>query len=163
MSAGRRASTTWSRTNSTGLLTVAAGTKALLTAFSLNNVGIGETVRRTHVQLYVQSDQAVSPEVHIGALGFVIATDAALAAGAASIPGPVTDASDDGWFVWMPFQDVGIIGGQQRGNINEWEVDSKAMRKIQEGYGIAVMIENASAVVGGIDVMIAISMLTSIS
>ena len=113
--AGRRASTTWSRTQSTGLFTLPAGAKALLSIFSLNNVGIGETVRRTHVDLFVESDQVGAVEDIIGAFGMMIASDTALAAGAASIPGPVTDSSDDGWFVWLPFVDEMVIATQSRG------------------------------------------------
>ncbi len=78
-------------------------TKILLGVFVLSNVGIGETVRRTIGNIWVVSDQAAADEVQVGAFGCIVVTDLAAAAGAASIPGPFTDANDDGWFVWQGF------------------------------------------------------------
>ncbi len=118
--------------------------KVVVATQVLNNPGIGETVRRTRGVAIISSDQAAGVEDQFGALGFIMVNDLALAAGAVSIPGPVTDGSDDGWFVWQPLLGVGNIGANGRvGYVVPF--DSKAMRRVEEGFGIAIMVENASA------------------
>ncbi len=161
----QRAPSTWTRIVSTSLVTVAAATKQFLVVLSLNNVGIGETVRRTRGMFYVVSDQGSVPdETQVGAFGLIVASDIALGVGAASLPGPITEASDDGWFVWEPFAQSGSIEETLApARVGNWyPFDSKAMRKIQEGYGAAVMIENASAT-DGLRVGFGLSLLSSIS
>ena len=145
---GRRTSgTNWGRTI-IPQVAVAAGTKVLLATFVLSNVGIGEVVRRTRGQVLVLSDQASVVEQQNGAFGMVVVTDLAAAAGAASIPGPVTDANDDGWFVWVPTLQAtgGLIGGAPSVGVPQWPhlFDSKAMRRVEEGFVIAVMFEGLS-------------------
>ncbi len=156
-----RKPSTWSRTVSTAPLTVAAGTKAVFTTFVLNNVGIGETVRRTRGAIMVASDQTSNFEFQFGALGFVVVSDLAIAAGAASIPGPVTEAQDDGWFVWQAFLRASSQSVSKNA-LQYFEFDSKAMRRIEEGFGVAVMVENAHAT-HGMQVALQVSMLTTIS
>ena len=53
--------------------------------------------------IMVGSDQVAVVEQQIGALGFIVVSDLAIAAGAASIPSPGFNGSDDGWFVWQAF------------------------------------------------------------
>ena len=151
--------TNWARTVQAVELTVAAATKALLVTFSLSNPSIGETVRRTRGRILIQSDQTGADEAYMGAMGAIVITDLAIAAGAASIPGPVTDASDDGWFVWEP-----LLGSHQsgEGDAQVFEFDSKAMRRIEEGFGLAFMVENASATTG-LEIAFGVSMLSSLS
>jgi len=70
-------------------------------------------------------------------IGALVVTDAAFAAGAASIPGPITDLNDD---VWM------FISSVARGGVSvthiERQFDSRAMRKVDEGNSLVFMIEN---------------------
>ncbi len=146
----RRPGGTWARVVG-DFTNVPAATKVLLTTFSLSNPGIGETVRRVLGSIYVQSDQSAASEHQRGAFGLIVANDLAIAAGAASIPGPFTDADDDGWFVWRGFtQDLVVLTGVGfRSNFSiEYPFDSKAMRRIEEGFGVAVMAENADATDG---------------
>jgi len=110
----------------------------------------------------VISDQASVAEQQNGAFGMVVVTDLAAAAGAASIPGPVTDANDDGWFVWVPTLQItgGTIGGAPSVGVPQWPhlFDSKAMRRVEEGFVIAVMFETLSQ---GSEVGFAASLLSS--
>jgi len=150
----------WSRDIAAGFFTIPAATKVLLTTVVLSNPGIGETVRRTRGRALVQSDQGAAQEGQLLALGLIVVSDLALAAGAASIPGPAIDASDDGWFLWEP-----LLNRMSISTVSEprhVEFDSKGMRKIQEGFGIAVMVENSSPTFGAI-VGCGISILTSLS
>ncbi len=142
--------------------TMGAATKTLLGTLTLSNPGIGETVRRTRGRFHVVSDQGSVTEQQNGAIGLIVVNEVALAAGAASIPGPVTDASDDGWFVWEGFTQitqltVGVANAAGTMSLL-YEFDSKAMRKVADGFGIAIMAETLSQ---GAEIGIALSLLGS--
>ncbi len=157
----QRQPTNWARFVSLGGVVLAAGAKALITTVTLSNPGINETVRRTRGILSISSNQEAANHDQIGALGLVVVSDLAIAAGAGSIPGPVTDASDDGWFVWLPFTqrtDAGLQGVESR----EYHFDSKVMRRVEEGFGVAFMIENGSAS-NAIQFNLGVSLLSSLS
>ncbi len=160
--ARQRTSTNWARAVPAALTVVAAGTKVLVGTLVLSNPGINEVVRRTRGVFSTQSDQTSVLESPYGSVGFIVVNDLALAAGVASIPGPVTDANDDGWFVWEAF--LPLSGSVDQGSVvpGVWpntHYDSKAMRKIPEGFGVAIVVENASSV--GLEFAIAFSILTS--
>ena len=146
----QRSATNWSRFVSTTFTSIGVGTKVLFATFALGTVGIGETVRRTRGRILIFSDQVAQHELLQGAFGMVIVNDLALAAGAASIPGPVTDQDDDGWFVWESLMAVSTLadntapaaGHSQVGGVIDF--DSKAMRRVEEGFGIALMFENSN-------------------
>ena len=162
---GQRQPTTWARlVQATDYQVVAAGTKVLLVTAVLSNPGISETIRRTRGLVSICSDQSVALEVQFGALGAMVVSDLAVAAGVASIPGPVTDANDDGWFVWQPVQQLqmGDVGGALSASRSvQYEFDSKAMRRVQEGFAMAFVFENNGA--HGVNVALAASLLTSLS
>ena len=155
----RRQPTNWTRSMATGPTTVAAGTKALIATIALSNPGIGETIRRTRGIVLFTSDQNTDEDYN-GALGFIVVNDLAIAAGAGSIPGPVTEASDDGWFVWQPL--AGRFETNEQAYPPPYMIDSKAMRRVEEGFTVAVMAEN-SHVTFGMDVTCGFSVLSSLS
>jgi len=137
---------------------VAAGAKVLLATIALSNPGINETVRRTRG--WINVNQTLSG-TKLGALGFVVVNDLAIAAGVASMPGPFTDADDDGWFVWQAYGGSRPLTTASESHI--FEFDSKAMRRVEEGFGIAVIAETAGGSVDPVLVSVAISLLTSIT
>ena len=128
-----------------------------MATLALSNPGIGETVRRARGSISVSAIAGGDIEV---AMGMVVVSDLALAAGSASIPGPITDGSDDGWFVWTPVVSDSPLSTAAEGHVVEF--DSKAMRRIEEGFGVAVMVENQSSVVS-VNVHLAFSVLASLS
>jgi len=139
---------------------VGAATKVLLAGFSLSNSGIGETVVRSRGRFSFQSDQGGGREDQLGALGIIVVSDIAFAAGAAGIPGPVTEANDDGWMVWEGFSNAGNQTDGQDARIIEF--DSKAARRIEEGFSLAIMVENAHAT-HGFEVTLALSQLAVVN
>ena len=158
-----RTGTNWGRLIASAVV-VPSASKVLIASVSLSNPGIGEVVRRTRGVMSVLSGQGLVNNFQRGALGMIVVTDTALAAGASAIPGPGTDLNDDGWFLWVPFsQNIGATAAgntsADQGN-NRYDFDSKAMRKVEEGYSIAVMLES---VMDGDDAQVAVSfsMLTS--
>jgi len=146
---------TWAQFVTAAPVTIPAATKVLLGFFSLATA-FEETLVRTRGVIRISSDQTATVEEQVGAFGFVRVTDQAIAAGAASIPGPVTDGDDDGWAVWVPFAQEGAsstVGAPGMGNA--WMIDSKAQRIVREGQQLAVMIENAHAT-HGFEVLVAL-------
>ncbi len=136
----------WSGFIPATMTNVAAGTKVLVGGFTLSNPNIDETILRTVGMISVGSGQQSATEDQIGAFGMMIVSDLAVAAGAASIPGPVTDNSDDAWFVWVPFAQRSTFDVSAGVTSVKYDFDSKAMRTVEEGFGLAVMVENAHAV-----------------
>ena len=162
---GTRRGTSWARVVEDDFTTVAQASKALIITLVLSNPGISETIVRTEGRILVLSDQAAAVERQFGAIGMVVVSDLAIAAGAASIPGPVTDGSDDGWFQWMPFlqEEQGAVVDQAEGIVSmAYTFSSKAARRVEEGFGVAIMVENASTGTG-MKVAAAVSMLTVVN
>ena len=125
-----------------GATTVATGTKVLLGFFFLAT-DFEETVVRTRGLMSVTSDQFTAAEDQRGALGFIRVTDRARAAGAASIPGPVTDGDDDGFFVWVPVVQKSVQDVNAGRQTYPYQIDSKAQRVVREGQEVAIMFENS--------------------
>ena len=106
------------------------------------------TVMRTrgHVSIIPESTAA---DVHlIGAFGAGIVTAEAFGAGIASMPEPFTDADWGGWLVWrtfsygLEFETAASVGFP---NWN-FEIDSKAMRKVGPDDNIVTISSEAGAV-----------------
>ena len=77
-----------------------------------------------------------------GAFGIGLATAAAVAAGAASVPTPITEQAWDGWLYWMPIQ-LAVQGTTTFEAVSYQliDVDTKAMRKLNEEDAIYAMVE----------------------
>ena len=101
------------------------------------------TIVRTHLMFHVESDQSVASESPVGALGMMIVSDEAIAAGSSAIPDPVAD-SDAPWYVWQPFQvqfELGDATGFTTNGGRQYMIDSKAMRKVGNNEDIAFVLE----------------------
>ena len=102
------------------------------------------TIKRIRGLLVISAD-VTTGENQIGAIGAIIVTDTAVAAGVASMPDPITDINDEGWMMYQPF---GMRSGDASGvGVTSLQVpfDSKAMRHISGGFQLAVIIANAHA------------------
>ncbi len=141
ISVSRKHNNSWGAVVSSVFVTVGANSKVLLGSLTLNNPNIDETVLRVIGQVAVITDSATF-ESQIGSVGLIVVSNQAVAAGAASIPGPSTDMEDDGWFCHALFaQDA------KAGDINStsYPFESKGRRVVQEGESIAIMAENIHA------------------
>jgi len=146
---GPRRATEWSSSpDITTATTLAAATKVIAQSFPASTLAavVPATVVRVRGNIWVASDQASSSEEPFGALGFAIVSQNALTAGVASVPGPITDEIEDRWFVYEYFQAYFATG--QGVTWQRYAFDSKAMRKIQDGDAIVIMVENAHSTMG---------------
>jgi len=141
----------WSSFSTASPIAIPAATKVVIATLALNNPGIDETILRSVGVLNVVSDQVAAGEEQIGALGMIMVNDRAVTAGAASIPGPITDGTDDGWLLYVPFAQsftfVTAAGFDSRGG-TQFAFDSKAKRRLEEGKTFVIMVENAHATHG---------------
>ena len=145
-----RPNRSWAGVSSTAFTTVAANSAVLVGSFVLNNTGIDETILRTVGTLAIRSDQLSATENQIGAMGIALVTDAAHAAGVASLPDPITEIADDGWLLYVPFVNnfTFITAAGFDNNIMRLDFDSKAKRVVSEGQRAAIVIANGDAANG---------------
>ena len=128
---------------------MAIGANAKVIVASLASPASGEpvTIVRNRGQLAVMpSVTNVDVEV-VGAYGMGIVSNEAFAAGVASVPGPWTDGEWEGWMVWQPFAfrfDVASDIGRLIASV-QIEIDSKAMRKFEEGNTLIQVVESEAA------------------
>ena len=142
----RRPNNSWSGVVISAFSVIAANSKVLLSSLVLSNQGIDETIMRVVGSITVISDQAAAAEQQIGGVGLMIVTDLALAAGAASIPGPSTDVEDDAWFAHALFQHQDKETTSPRSLTTNFS--SKGRRVVESGQSIALMVENSHATHG---------------
>jgi len=85
---------------------------------------------RGELDVYLRTSDGVASGLQ-GAIGVAKATTAAVAAGIASVPTPITEADWDGWLFWHPISVHTMDGDTGAGPpmSQRLEVDSKAMRK----------------------------------
>ncbi len=108
------------------------------------------TILRTRALLTFESDQAAVSERPIGSYGSIIVTDAASAAGVASIPSPssLSGNPEADWFIWqaltVSFEFLSSVGFE--GNVQtQYVIDSKAMRKVGPDDDLVIMADMDTA------------------
>ena len=110
----------------------------------------GNTIVRIRGQIsgVLEVVTAVGDGFDNSAFGIGLVTDEAFAAGVTSIPGPL---SDDDWDGWMWHQFLGPIIGQSVTELGvapmeafRFDIDSKSMRKFEEGMTVVGVIELGS-------------------
>jgi len=126
---GQRAPTAWAGLT-LGLTSIPATSKLLLGTFSPVASFAHETIVRVVGMVSYQS----STGAH-GAIGIMVASDAAVAAGVASLPSPLAEIQDDVWTTIIPLIAVSGDGVQEH-------FDSRGMRKVEEGQQAVVVAEN---------------------
>ena len=100
------------------------------------------TIVRTRGTWLVRSDQSAASELYIGNLGMAVVSDQAIAIGVTAVPTPATDLASDLWFLseqWLGRFD--LVGTSIMSEVTSKVVDSKAMRKVEEGQDIAFVAE----------------------
>ncbi len=117
------------------------GSKAIPFGFAANT---DATILRTHLAIWVGSDQAAGYEDQALCIGMRAVSDVAFALGITGVPGPFTEGGDDGWMLHKSiFQEGHTAGPALPGYL--YVVDSKAMRKLQDGETMALILENHHA------------------
>ena len=111
------------------------------------------TVVRTRMTVSIATDQLSADESQVGAIGLCVVSSQAVAIGVTAVPTPLTDLASDLWFVHQPLLSEMIlntaIGFDSNGG-HVYEIDSKAMRKVNDDEEIIVVVEGSGAFQGAI-------------
>ena len=107
------------------------------------------TLVRVRGRLLFVSDQAAAQETQIGSIGIAIIKEPVRAAGGAALPDPFVDAAADFWLYWESLNMFGSQGDPDHGGENlNMVIDTKAMRKVEDGDALVVMVANHHATAG---------------
>ena len=105
------------------------------------------TIVRSRIHLNIQSDQQAGSEDQVGAFGIAVVSDQAVAIGVTAVPTPVTDLGSD---LWLAHQYMtaslalnSAVGFDAQFTTN-FDLDSKAMRKVEEGQDIVFVKERGT-------------------
>ncbi len=112
------------------------------------------TIVRTRGMFYARSDQTAALEDWSVALGYAVVSEQATAIGVTAVPTPETDKGSDLWFVYEEiFGTFGFISGVGvfMGDYSR-SFDSKAMRKVEDGQDLSIVVET-SAISAGVKVV----------
>ncbi len=129
--------------------TLAAPTTVAL-VLSLNATALALrpfTVVRTRGILQVSSDQQGASEGYGASFGNAIVSDQASAIGVTAVPTPTVDNASDLWFVYeflMGRFNFGTAVGFANVGVDR-VIDSKAMRKVEDGQDLVSVVEGAGA------------------
>ena len=110
------------------------------------------TIVRTHLHVTIISDQVAATEVQIVAVGLAVVTDQASAIGITAIPTPVTDLESDAWYLHQWLQNTYLFAdatGFQDGGVVQMDYDSKAMRRVEDGFDNVLVVEAPSVLSDG--------------
>jgi len=135
------------------LVNVAAATAVLMASYNAAALALRPfTIVRTRAVVQWTSDQAAASEDPAGAIGEIIVSEAAAAAGVASLPTPTTEFDADWLFyqaLMTSFTFADATGFQDViGQAAFWTIDSKAMRKVGLDETAAIVVENTDAAFG---------------
>ena len=123
--------------------TVATNTTAVLVA-SLNAAALALrpfTIVRTYLEMWLKSDQAGAVELQTISLGMAVVLDPFSVVGVTAIPTPTTDSGSSLWFVhrYLFGSETAFVDNQRPAA--SASIDSKAMRKVDEGQDIVLAVE----------------------
>ncbi len=131
-----------------------ASTAAILTTLNAAALALRPfTIVRTRGYWHIHSDQGAATEVQEAAYGRIIVSDQSVAIGVTAIPTPVTD-SQSSWYMYermVAHLDFSSAVGFDADAGHQREVDSKAMRKVEEGQDVISVWEtgpNSDGVAG---------------
>ena len=161
---GPKRQVTWIGSADQNTVAVATGASAIVASFAPDSVPFNKpTIVRTRGEIGVRPESAGADLGVSGAFGVCVVNSDAFAAGAASIPAPFDDAGWDGWFVWQSVaRHVEFVDGTgfEINAMWNWQVDSKAMRKVGDNETIVLMYQSQ---VGAVQVAMHLRMLIKLS
>ena len=136
--------TVWA-TFSLGAMAVAANTVVLLSSLNAAALALRPfTIIRTRLIVQWENDVFTATEAPFGAVGDIVVSENAAAAGAASVPGPISEGDDD-WLWYQPMI-TRLVVTDATGKLspagNQYVVDSKAMRKVGINDQVVTVVEN---------------------
>ena len=139
-SRGSRRQSTWF---SIGASSTAIASGSILSS-SLNAAALAMrpfTIVRTHLSLFVLSDQAAAVEAQEVGIGFAVVSDQAVAIGVTAVPTSITDIGSDLWYLhkMLYANETSLTDRVTPGQ--QYTIDSKAMRKVDGDQDSVIVLE----------------------
>ncbi len=110
------------------------------------------TIVRSHFEFLLRSDQAAAIEDQVVAFGIAVVSDQAVAIGVTAVPTPITDMGSDLWVMHKIMMAGQSEVAQQVQDYNTYTVESKGMRKVEEGAQLTFVGE-FSAITQGAELL----------
>ncbi len=133
---------------------IGGGTAVLVSSLNAAALALRPfTIVRTRLHLFLNSDQQIASENQFAAVGMAVVSDQASAIGVTAVPTPITDLASDLWFLhqWMTSEFIFATAVGLGGSAGKvMEVDSRAMRKVEDGEDAIVCVES-DAVSNGVE------------
>ena len=147
--AKRRSTKLWLGTAAQGYVTVATATKVLLASTGGFGLGSAGTIIRTRGLLSIRPTTEGTSVSIDGAFGIAVVSDVARATGITAIPGPFTDDDWSGWLVHQYFTQRYSVNTEVGEDLldRQYEIDSKAMRKVAGDEAIVLVGESRQGAV----------------
>ncbi len=147
-----RRDTLWAATTETRNVLAAANSQAVTTSGSPALLELTPfTIIRSRMVFFSKSDQTVGLEDWEVAYGETVVSVPASLIGITAVPTPFTDLGSDLWFVHAinagSFIFVSGVGFHPTGGVVT-RIDSKAMRKVEDGETVIGVLENPSLSLG---------------
>ena len=135
-----RRETLWIGAVSTSVTLASTGAVSLLSQLDASGLALRPfTVVRTRGSFHVRSDQVAASENYGVAMGFAVVFEQASAIGVTAVPTPNTDINSDAFFVYESiasrFEFVSGTGFDPAAGLVV-NYDSKAMRKVEDGFDV---------------------------
>jgi len=145
--------------------TVAPGTPVIDTSLNAAALALRPfTIVRVRGVVVIASDQQAATEAQMAAYGEAVVSEQASAIGVTAVPTPVADGGSDLFYVYQlllnRFKFVSSIGFDgTEGQV--YTIDSKAMRKVEDGQDVVGVIE-ASATGNGTQILVSTRLLVKL-
>ena len=147
--------TLWIAGSSLRTTVASANTAVLITALNAAALALRPfTVVRIRGRVGVRSDQVATGELQDVAYGQCVVSEQASAIGVTAVPTPANDDGSDLFFVYArlmaEFVQSSGVGFESSGLQDVQDIDSRAMRKVEEGQDLIEVIEASSISDGAI-------------
>ena len=147
-SGGRRRETAW--IGGVAFTQALAAPTSTALVLSLNAAALANRpfmIVRARGWIHVVSDQLAASENYGASYGQAVVSDQASAIGVTAVPTPTADSASDLWFVYEFL--LGRFGFGSAASFGEvgvgMVIDSKAMRKVEEGQDVVTVVEGPGA------------------
>ena len=144
--------TQWLELEPTAVAFVAGGGTQLFALSTAEKALRLFTVVRSRLLVGITSDQVAASETQVGALGIAVVSDQAVGIGVTAEPTPITDMNSDLWMVHQLLYNEFLFAtgaSFESDSIHQYVIDSKAMRKVQDGEDLIVVGELSGAASSG--------------
>ena len=163
-SSAPRRQTAWSASDPASGFTPLAGSTTMIFQIATPTV-LKQTIVRIRGMFAWRTDQEIANENQVLSYGICVVEEPAATIGATAVPSPGVDSGSDVWmyhqYVASRFNHISGVGFDASGDVHMVQIDSKAMRIVEDNQRILFMFENQGS--AGIQVLSQTRILSKLS